>query len=99
MEIGGGALLTIVSLNPWYAAPAGERGLSSQHHDDEPRDAAHRDRPVRGFIDHCNQHRPHRSVNQRAPTDDTDAPVVPIGQPIQRTTTCTGLINEYRTTT
>ena len=48
------------------------------------------------FVEHYNQHRPHRSLNQRAPTDDTDASVIDIGQPIQRTTTCAGLINEYR---
>jgi transposase InsO family protein len=48
------------------------------------------------FIKHYNQHRPHRSLNQRAPTDTTDASVIELGQPIQRTTTCAGLINEYR---
>ncbi|MDH3730335.1 MAG: integrase core domain-containing protein [Acidimicrobiia bacterium] len=48
------------------------------------------------FMKHYNAHRPHRSLDQRAPTDDTDAPVINLGQPIQRTTTCAGLINEYR---
>jgi transposase InsO family protein len=48
------------------------------------------------FIAHYNRHRPHRSLNQRAPTDHTDATVIDIGQPIRRTTTCAGLINEYR---
>jgi transposase InsO family protein len=48
------------------------------------------------FIVHYNEHRPHRSLGQRAPTDDTDASVTGLGQPIQRSTTCAGLINEYR---
>ncbi len=46
------------------------------------------------FVDHYNQHRPHRSRNQRAPTDSADASVIQLGQPIQRTTACAGLINE-----
>lgn len=49
------------------------------------------------FIAHYNDHRPHRSLNQRAPTDNADAPVIELRQSIQRTTTCAGLINEYRT--
>ena len=48
------------------------------------------------FIEHYNQHRPHRSLNQRAPTDNADASMIELGQPIQRTTTTAGLINEYR---
>ena len=48
------------------------------------------------FIEHHNEHRPHRSLDQRAPCDNADASVVGIGQPIQRTITCAGLINEYR---
>ncbi len=49
------------------------------------------------YIDHYNQHRPHRGINQRAPNDPCD--VVPIrpGHRIERHTTCGGLINEYRT--
>jgi len=49
------------------------------------------------YIDHYNQHRPHRGLHQRAP-DDTDDAVSPIrpGQPIHRHTTCSGLIDEYR---
>ncbi len=48
------------------------------------------------YIDHYNSHRPHRGINQRAPNDTTD--VVPIrpGHPIERHSTCAGLINEYR---
>lgn len=49
------------------------------------------------YIDHYNQHRPHRGINQRAPNDDM-AVVAPIrpGRPIERRTMCAGLINEYR---
>ncbi|MCP4304781.1 MAG: transposase [bacterium] len=49
------------------------------------------------FVEHYNEHRPHRSLNQRAPADNAEASVIELGQPIQRTTTCAGLINEYRT--
>jgi hypothetical protein len=48
------------------------------------------------FMMHHNKHRPHRSLNQRAPTDDADATVIELNHPIRRTTTCAGLINEYR---
>lgn len=49
------------------------------------------------YLKHYNAHRPHRSLNQRAPDDVDD--IAPIGpaQPIRRHTTCGGLINEYRT--
>ncbi len=53
-------------------------------------------RLVDGFIEHYNEHRPHRSLNQRAPAGNADASVIELGHPIQRTTTCAGLINEYR---
>ena len=48
------------------------------------------------YVKHYNSHRPHRGIQQRAPNDTAD--VIPIGkgQPIQRHTTCAGLINEYR---
>ena len=47
------------------------------------------------FIEHYNTSRPHRSLDQYAPDDN--GTVVPIaqGQPIERRTTCAGLINEY----
>ncbi|MFW2383985.1 MAG: hypothetical protein ACN4GZ_19690 [Acidimicrobiales bacterium] len=38
----------------------------------------------------------HGELHQRAPTDDTHATVIELAQPIQRTSTCAGLINEYR---
>jgi transposase InsO family protein len=48
------------------------------------------------FIEHYNEHRPHRGLSQRAPTGDAHRPTIELGQPIQRTTTCARLINEYR---
>jgi len=48
------------------------------------------------FVSHYNAHRPHRSLDQRAPNDYSDASVIALGQPIQRTATCARLINEYR---
>ena len=42
-----------------------------------------------------NTHRPHRSLNQQAPADDGNASVIELGR-VRRTTTCAGLINEYR---
>jgi hypothetical protein len=48
------------------------------------------------YLAHYNAHRPHRCLGQRAPTDQGDAAVSELDQPIMRTTTCAGLINEYR---
>ncbi|MCP3882406.1 MAG: transposase [Sulfitobacter sp.] len=48
------------------------------------------------FVEHYNEHRPHRGLGQRAPNDDAGASVIELGYRIQRTTTCAGLINEYR---
>ncbi len=48
------------------------------------------------FVVHHNTHRPHRSLDQRAPTDEGDAAVIEPDQQIRRTTTRHGLINEYR---
>jgi len=53
-------------------------------------------RLLEDFVAHYNEHRPHRSLGQRAPDDHPDAAVIDLGQPIQRTATCAGLINEYR---
>jgi putative transposase len=52
---------------------------------------------LREYIEHYNSHRPHQGLHQRAPNDADN--VTPIGkhQPIQRHTTCAGLINQYRT--
>ena len=46
------------------------------------------------YIDHYNEHRPHRSLRQRAPNDSNVVAIVP-GRTIKRHTTCGGLINEY----
>jgi putative transposase len=48
------------------------------------------------YIEHYNTHRPHQGINERAPNDQ--GIVVPIrpGHPIQRHTTCNGLINHYQ---
>jgi len=47
------------------------------------------------FVGHYNEHRPHRSLHQRAPNDKADKPVIQAATPIRRTTTCADLINEY----
>ncbi len=46
------------------------------------------------YIDHYNQHRPHRSLDQAAP-DSANVAIEP-GRPIARHARCGGLINEYR---
>jgi len=48
------------------------------------------------YIDHYNNHRPHRSLHQRAPNDTADVTPIRPSHTIQRRTTCAGLINEYR---
>jgi len=48
------------------------------------------------YLEHSNTHRPHRSLNQRAPDDLGDVTMIGLGKPIRRHTTCGGLINEYR---
>lgn len=46
------------------------------------------------YIDHYNQHRPHRSLDQAAP-DSANVVTIEPGSPIVRQTRCGGLINEY----
>jgi len=48
------------------------------------------------FISHYNTSRPHRSLDQRAPNDEADKSAIEPATPIRRTTTCAGLISEYR---
>ncbi len=48
------------------------------------------------FVVHYNAHRPHRSLDQRTPTDEHEAPVIELSNQIRRSTTCAALINEYR---
>jgi transposase InsO family protein len=47
------------------------------------------------YVEHYNTHRPHRSLQQRAP-DNSEVVAYRPGQPIRRHPTCGGLINEYR---
>jgi transposase InsO family protein len=56
------------------------------------------ERLVVEYIDHYNTHRPHRSLQQRAPTAPEPAsPTVPLRQlDVARSTRCDGLIHEYR---
>ena len=56
------------------------------------------ERLVTDYIEHYNQHRPHRSLNQRPPTPATadPPPKPPVTGTVLRTTSCDGLINEYR---
>jgi putative transposase len=49
------------------------------------------------YTEHYNMHRPHRGIRQRAPNDTNDVVAISPGQPIQRHTTCAGLINQYST--
>jgi transposase InsO family protein len=49
------------------------------------------------YLEHYNAHRPHRSLDQRAPNDEDHAAEIGAGRTIQRHVTCAGLINEYRT--
>jgi putative transposase len=49
------------------------------------------------YIEHYNMHRPHRGIHQRAPNDTGEVVAISPGQPIQRHTTCGGLVNQYRT--
>ena len=48
------------------------------------------------YLEHYNEHRPHRSLEQRAPNDQAGITTIGPAQQIRRNTTCSGLINEYR---
>ena len=50
---------------------------------------------LRDFVEHYNTHRPHQSLEQRAPDNSVVVALRP-GQSIRRHPTCGGLINEYR---
>lgn len=58
--------------------------------------AAHLARILNEYVEHYNQHRPHQSLGQRAPTT-ADVVAYRSGQPIRRHPHFHGLINEYRT--
>ena len=52
---------------------------------------------VTDYIEHYNQHRPHRSLHQRPPqARDEPPPAPPATITALRTTRCDGLINEYQ---
>jgi transposase InsO family protein len=51
---------------------------------------------LREYIEHYNTQRPHRGIGQRAPNDQGIVTPIGPGHPIQRHTTCGGLINQYR---
>jgi putative transposase len=55
---------------------------------------AHLTRLLAEYVAHYNQHRPHRSLGQRAP-DNPTVVAFRSGQPIRRHAHCHGLINEY----
>jgi putative transposase len=52
---------------------------------------------LREYIEHYNSNRPHQGLHQRAPNDNENVTPISPGKPIQRHTTCAGLINQYRT--
>ena len=47
------------------------------------------------YIDHYNQHRPHRALDQAAP-DSANVTTIGSARPVVRRARCGGLINEYR---
>jgi putative transposase len=53
------------------------------------------ERLLRAFVEHYNRHRPHRSLEQRAP-DTAEVVAYRSGRPIRRHPRCSGLINECR---
>ena len=48
------------------------------------------------YIEHYNEHRPHRGIGQRAPNDTNNVTPIQPDHRIERTTTCNGLINQYQ---
>jgi len=77
-----------------------ERWVRSVRHELLDRTIIWNERQLRALLEeyvaHHNEHRAHRSLGQRAPNGAVLAELVP-AEPIQRHTTCGGLINEYRT--
>ena len=54
------------------------------------------ERLVIDYVAHYNEHRPHRSLEQRPPEATLDQPPsMPASVAVLRTTRCDGLINEY----
>ena len=77
-----------------------ERWVRSVRHELLDRTIIWNERQLRAllgqYVAHDDEHRPHRSLGQRAPASD-DVAVMGSAEPIQRYATCGGLINEYRT--
>jgi len=48
------------------------------------------------YIEHYNTQRPHRGIGQRAPNDTGNVAPIRRDRQVERTTTCAGLINQYR---
>jgi putative transposase len=53
------------------------------------------ERLLHEYVEHYNEHRPHRSLHQRAPNTAEVVAYRP-GRPLRRHLTCNGLINQYR---
>ena len=77
-----------------------ERWVRSVRHELLDRTIIWNERQLRALLEeyvrHYNEHRPHRSLGQRAPACG-DVAVIGQVEPIQRQSSCGGLINEYRT--
>ncbi len=56
------------------------------------------ERIIVDYIDHYNEHRPHRSLNQTPPAQPDATPIRPPGDRtlVRRSSRCDGLIHEYR---
>ncbi len=95
----GGSVITIPPGAPQANAFA-ERWVRTIRHELLDRTLIWNQRQLNGLLDdfteHYNERRPHRSLDQRAANDEADKPVIEPATPIRRTTTCAGLINEYR---
>jgi putative transposase len=76
-----------------------ERWVRSVRHELLDRTIISHERQLRSLLEqyvaHYNEHRPHRSLWQRAPNRGHVAAIEPAAT-IQRHTTCGGLVNEYR---
>ncbi len=77
-----------------------ERWVRSVRHELLDRTIIWNERQLRALLEEYvaryNEHRPHRSLGQRAPAGE-DVAVIGSAEPIQRHSACGGLINEYRT--
>ena len=97
-EATGATAITTPPAAPMANAYA-ERWVSTLRHELLDRTIIWNQRQLRALLNeylrHYNQHRPHRSLQQRAPNDADVVAIVP-GRTIERHTTCGGLINEYR---